>query len=65
MDLKRIDQGLFEIRIDFGPGYRVYYGQIGDKIILLLFEGHKGSQDRDIEKAKKYWRHYNETHKKL
>jgi|SRR5579859_5100891 len=47
--------GIKELRIDYGPGYRVYYGMKGNIIVILLFGGDKGSQTRDIEKAKKYW----------
>lgn len=53
-----VGEGLFELKIDFGPGYRIYYGQDGDKIIILLCGGDKGSQNADIKKAKKYWTDY-------
>ena len=51
-DLK---DGVFEPKDDFGPGYRVYFGLHQDEIIILLVGGAKGSQDRDIAKAKEYW----------
>ena len=53
-------EGLYELRIQFGPGYRIYYGLIGKKIILLLSGGEKKSQDRDIIKVKTFWRDYKE-----
>ena len=51
-------EGVCEIRMDFGPGYRLYYGIDGATIILLLCGGDKSTQRRDIEKAKEYWREY-------
>lgn len=51
-------KGIYEIRIDFGPGYRIYYGMKGKKIVLLLCGGDKGSQKKDIQKAKIFWDDY-------
>lgn len=53
-DHKGIGDGLAELRIDHGPGYRVYYTQDGNKIILLLCAGDKRTQTVDIERAKEY-----------
>lgn len=50
--------GIYELRIDKGPGYRIYFGKEGKKIIILLCGGIKGSQDRDIAKAVKHWKDY-------
>ena len=59
-DYKRIQgcKGIFELRIAHGPGYRIYFGKSGSKIVVLLAGGDKGSQLRDIERAKKYWLDY-------
>lgn len=54
--------GVVEMKIDVGPGYRAYYGQVGDAVILLLCGGDKSSQDADIERAIDYlaaWKHGN------
>ena len=48
-------EGVWELRIDFGPGYRIYFGKKGATVVVLLVGGDKGSQDRDIAKAKRYW----------
>jgi len=56
---KPVGNGVFEIKLDFGPGYRVYFGEVGRTMILLLIGGDKGTQSKDIEKAKEYWRDYN------
>lgn len=50
--------GVFELKMDFGPGYRIYFSKIGNTIVLLLHAGTKKSQQRDIERAKKYWQDY-------
>lgn len=55
---KRVGTGVHEYRIDFGPGYRVYFGMDGDTVIILLGGGTKKRQQRDIETAQKLWREY-------
>ena len=54
-DFDSVNDGVFELRLDFGPGYRVYFGKIKKTLILLLVGGSKKSQARDIKKAKEYW----------
>jgi len=55
-DTRSVGNGVFELRLHVGPGYRVYFGREGDRAVILLCGGDKGSQDRDIERAKEYWR---------
>jgi len=50
-DVKPVGEGVFELRIDFGPGYRVYYKQQGQVVVILLVGGDKSSQTRDIKTA--------------
>jgi putative addiction module killer protein len=56
---RSLGDGVSELKIDFGPGYRVYFGEDGPRIVVLLVAGDKGSQKRDIEKAKTFWEDYN------
>lgn len=55
-DYKVLDDGICEMRVDFGPGYRVYYAQEGLHVYLLIIGGDKSTQKRDIAKAKELWR---------
>ncbi len=57
-DSKPVGDGVFELRIDYGPGCRLYFANRGGEIVLLLVGGDKSSQQRDIEKAKKLNREY-------
>jgi putative addiction module killer protein len=57
-DYKLIAKGLAELRFNFGSGYRVYFGQHKEEIILLLCGGDKSTQEQDIKKAKEYWKNY-------
>ena len=57
-DWKAVGEGVFELRIDTGPGYRVYCGQDGATLVLLLCAGDKRTQTKDIEHARDYWKDY-------
>jgi putative addiction module killer protein len=50
-DVKSVGESVYEMRIDMGPGYRLYYTMRGDEMIILLVGGDKSTQQRDIEKA--------------
>lgn len=63
-DCKSLGGGLYELRLDVGPGYRVYYGKMKDVLVVLLNGGDKGSQQRDIKRAKEYWNMYRDSLKK-
>ena len=60
-DSKSIGEGVFELRFRFGPGYRIYFAEVENTVVLLLCAGDKSSQARDIERAKAYWSQYKET----
>lgn len=61
-DCTPIENGISELRIFYGPGYRVYFGQYRKNIVILLIGGDKGTQSKDISKAKKYWAEYRSLH---
>lgn len=56
---RSLGNGVWELKIDFGPGYRIYYGEDGPRIVILLLGGDKSTQGRDIETAKEFWEDYN------
>jgi putative addiction module killer protein len=57
-DHRFVGQGVHELRLDFGPGYRVYFGLDDNTLVLLLLGGDKSSQQGDIQKARKFWMDY-------
>ncbi|WP_119343157.1 type II toxin-antitoxin system RelE/ParE family toxin [Facilibium subflavum] len=54
-DHKHVGDGVFELRLPFGPGYRIYYAKTSDVIYILLLGGDKKTQSNDIKLARKYW----------
>ena len=61
-DYKRFS-GILELRFDFGKGYRVYCGEDGHNLVILLIGGSKSTQRKDIKKALEYWEEYHEQKK--
>jgi putative addiction module killer protein len=60
---REVGNGVSELKIDLGPGYRVYVGQQGEKLVILLCGGDKSTQPKDIDLAKKYWADWKRRHK--
>lgn len=58
-DYRSVGNGVYEIRMQFGPGYRIYFGRIGINSILLIRGGDKNSQNQDLAKAKREWIEHN------
>ena len=57
-NIKSVGKGIFECKIDFGPGYRIYFGWQSDTLVILLGGGAKKTQDRDIKLAYQHWLRY-------
>ena len=57
-DCKHLQDGVFELRLFYGPGYRIYFGEDGETLIVLLCGGDKSTQDKDIQTAIRYWKEY-------
>ena len=64
-DYRSVGAGVIELRIHFGPGYRVYAGLQGEDLIVLLCAGDKGSQSKDISKARVYWEDFRRVYEKI
>ncbi len=62
-DHKSLKRGIYELRLFFGSGYRIYFAREGHTLIILLNGGGKGSQKRDIQKARAYHKDYVERRK--
>ena len=62
-NVKSVGSGVMEYRVDFGPGYRVYFGRDGDVVVILLGGGTKKRQQRDIESARERWVDYKQRRK--
>lgn len=61
--IKSVGEGVSEYKIDFGPGYRIYFGNDGERLVILLGGGTKKRQSQDIENAKAAWREYKQLKK--
>lgn len=57
-NVKGVGAGVFEYKIDFGPGYRIYFGKDGERLVILIGGGTKKRQDNDIAAAKQCWMNY-------
>ncbi len=57
-DCKPVGEGVSELRVDYGPGYRTYFDQKGSTLVILLCGGDKRTQERDIRLAQEYWHDY-------
>ena len=61
---KGVSDGIYEYRIDFGPGYRIYFGRDGDQIVILLGGRSKKRQSKDIQNAQACWQDYKQRKKR-
>lgn len=59
-DCEPVGNGVYELKIHYGPGYRVYFSEQKETIILLLLGGSKRTQEKDIQKAKQFWAEFRE-----
>lgn len=57
-DCKSVGSGVSELRVDYGPGYRIYFGRDGNKTVILLCGGSKKTQPKDIKLAQQHWAEY-------
>jgi putative addiction module killer protein len=64
-DTKTIAEGVHELRVHYGPGYRIYFARRGGAVVLLLCAGDKQTQSRDIARAQRYWREHRNANRPL
>ncbi len=64
-DWKPVGQGVFELRVDYGPGYGIYCAAHGDTLVILLCGGDKRKQKHDIETAHEYWQDFKERSERI
>ncbi len=57
-DFRTVGSSVVELRVHFGPGYRIYLGLEGDRVVILICGGDKSRQHEDIKKAQQYWKEY-------
>lgn len=57
-NIRPVGRGVLEYKVDFGPGYRIYFGRDGDRLVILLAGGTKKRQQEDIRRAKANWEDY-------
>lgn len=63
-NVEGVGEGVFEYKLNFGPGYRIYFGQEGDELIILVGGGTKKQQSKDIKNAKELWLEYKKAKKR-
>lgn len=61
-DHRPVGEGVHEMRIHFGPGYRVYFGEADKTLVILVMGGDKSTQQKDIQRAKEHWQDYRRRH---
>ena len=54
-DCRHLGEGIYELRIHYEPGYRIYFGDLGGEVVILLCGGGKRTQNRDVKRAREYW----------
>jgi len=64
-DCKPVGEGVLELGVHYGPGYRIYFAAQGRAVVLLLCAGDKRAQSRDIARAKRYWREHRNANSPL
>jgi putative addiction module killer protein len=60
---RSVGEGVFELKVDYGPGYRIYFGQDGPRLVIILCAGDKSTHGADIRAAKLFWSHYKQEKK--